>query len=79
MKSSPEKTKLGFIAQDVQEALEANNYNLTLTEYDKIFDGLCLDYNSLFVLNTYMLQEAYKEILLLKSQIKDLKEKKENE
>ena len=56
-----------------------NNYNLTLTEYDKIFDGLCLDYNSLFVLNTYMLQEAYKEILLLKSQIKDLKEKKENE
>lgn len=73
------KKELGFIAQDVLKSL--NDYNLNNTNIVSNFinqetkEYLSLNYNSIFTLNTYMLQEAYKEIDLLKQEIQELKEK----
>lgn len=79
--------QLGFIAQDVQENLRINNItNSSIVKEihpdpksGKNKSFLALNYNSLFTLNVYMLQEAYKEIDDLKLQLKELKEKMANE
>ena len=70
--------RLGFIAQDVQKSLNLYglNNNAIVKEWYNEENGnyLSLNYDSLFTLNTYMLQEAYKEIEQLKQEIKELKE-----
>lgn len=66
---------LGFIAQDILESLNSNN--AIIRQDLKQPNGeyyYSLDYNSITTLNTYMLQEAYKEIDKLKQEIQELKE-----
>lgn len=75
---------LGFIAQDINETLD--KYNIQHSGIIKTFIDIKdhqeyykMDYNSIIALNTYMLQQAYKEIEELKLQVKELKEEKTNE
>lgn len=73
---------LGFIAQDIQQNILNNNLQNngiigTFTQDGKEY--LNVNYYSIIALNTYMLQQAYKEIEELKLQVKELKEEKTNE
>ena len=75
--------ELGFIAQDIKELLDKNKfYDSSIVSLQKKYneEGKVLDsffavnYNTLFTLNIYMLQEAYKQIEILQKEIKELKE-----
>lgn len=73
---------LGFIAQDIQQNILNNNLQNsgiigTFKQNDEEY--LNVNYYSIIALNTYMLQQAYKEIEELKLQVKELKEEKTNE
>lgn len=77
LKSDVWKTKsLGFIAQDIVEELQGEKImvrqNIECPKENTYYYSL--DYNSITTLNTYMLQEAYKEIDELKQEIQELKE-----
>lgn len=72
------KKFLGFIAQDIEKLLLDNNLQSRgIVDEIQLQDGnyLTLNYDSLFTLTTYMLQEAYKEINQLKQEIQEIKEK----
>lgn len=73
---------LGFVAQDIQQNILNNNLQNsgiigTFKQNDEEY--LNVNYYSIIALNTYMLQQAYKEIEELKLQVKELKEEKTNE
>lgn len=74
---------IGFIAQEVLDNSQKSNLN-NLHNFIPALEGsdnkefekpLYLDYNNFIGLNTYMIQEAYKEINNLKNEIKEIKEK----
>lgn len=67
---------LGFIAQDVKASLDKLNFinSGIVVIPDNPSKMYRLSYNSITTLNTYMLQEAYKEIDKLKQEIQELKE-----
>lgn len=73
---------LGFIAQDIQQNILNNNLQnsgIIGTFKQNGEEYLNVNYYSIIALNTYMLQQAYKEIEELKLQVKELKEEKTNE
>ena len=70
-KKSDNKTHIGFIAQDVQEAEKNNNLDLDIVyETD---DYLNLDKREIIALNTWQIQLLKKEIKELKKEIEELK------
>lgn len=73
---------LGFVAQDIQQNILNNNLQnsgIIGTFKQNGEEYLNVNYYSIIALNTYMLQQAYKEIEELKLQVKELKEEKTNE
>lgn len=76
---------LGFIAQDINNLIKntlIDNNQINLVKQIKTSryeDQMFLSYNDFIPLNTYMIQEAYKEIESLKKEIKELKEIINNE
>ena len=74
---------IGFIAQEVLENSQDKHLD-SLHNFIPAFEGsktkdlndpLYLNYNNFIGLNTYMIQEAYKEIDNLKNEIKEIKER----
>lgn len=74
------KTYIGFVAQEIKELVKNDDLAFIFSQGDKeLKDQLYLDYNNFIGLNTYMIQEAYKEINALKKEIQELKERINNE
>ena len=69
-----DKTHIGFIAQDIQQAEKNNELNLDLIYENE--DLLNLDKRELIALNTWQIQKLKEEIKELKKEIDDLKKGK---
>lgn len=72
-KNSDNKTHIGFIAQDIQEAEKNNDLDLDMVYKSETNDYLNLDKREIIALNTWQIQLLKKEIQELKKEIDELK------
>ena len=72
-KKSDNKTHIGFIAQDIQEAEKNNDLDLDMVYKSESNDYLNLDKREIIALNTWQIQLLKKEIKELKKEIEELK------